>query len=376
MSRRGHNEGSIYQRADGRWTASVDLGIQNGRRKRKYLYGKTRRDVAELLKIALRDQQMGRTLASGRVTIGAFLDQWLSEIIKQRVRPGTFQGYESYVRLHLKPSIGHHQLSKLEPHHVQSMINLKLSTGLSARTVNYLRAILRSALNQALRWDLVVRNVATLVDPPRSKRFHCQPLTPEQVHKLLDTVRGNRMEALITVAIALGLRQGEALGLRWRDVDQNNGVIHIRHGIQKIGKSWQFIEPKTDQSRRSINMPKVSIDVLVEHKTRQILERAAAGDRWQDWNLVFPSAIGTPQDNSNATHRFQDILKRAELPRQRFHDLRHFCASLLLAQHVDPRVVMEILGHSQISLTMNTFAHVMPVLQQESASLMDAILTP
>ncbi|MDP9472177.1 MAG: site-specific integrase [Chloroflexota bacterium] len=197
---------------------------------------------------------------------------------------------------------------------------------------------------------------------------------PDQARAFLAAVRGDRLEALFTVALALGLRQGEALAMRWDDVDLDAGTIRIRHTVQKINGQWHFTEPKTARSRRSISMPAASIAALRAHQLRQPDERLAAGSRWQEWGLVFPSSVGTPLDGSNVTHWLQKILARAGLPRQRFHDLHHCCASLLLAQHVPMRVVMEIPGHSQIALTMDTYSHVMPVLRHEAAGLMDAIL--
>ena len=375
MARRGHNEGSIHQReSDGRWVACINVGYKNGKRIRKYLYGATRREVAEQLKVALRDQQLGLPVAVERQTVAQFLNRWLTDVVRPKVRPSTYQSYATYVRLYLKPALGHHQLTKLTPQQVQALLNDKLASGLSPRTVQYMSAVLRSALSQAMKWGLVARNVATLVDPPRSGRPEVHPLMPDQARAFLAAVRGDRLEALFTVAIALGLRQGEALALRWSDVDLDAGTIRIRHTVQKIDGTWHFTEPKTARSRRSISMPATSIAALRAHQQRQPDERLAAGARWQEWGLVFPSSVGTPLDGSNVTHRLQKILAGAGLPRQRFHDLRHCCASLLLAQHVPMRVVMEILGHSQIALTMDTYSHVMPVLRNEAAGLMDAIL--
>jgi integrase len=157
-------------------------------------------------------------------------------------------------------------------------------------------------------------------------------------------------------------------------VDLDARTLHARPTVQRIGSEWRFVEPKTDRSRRTINLPAVAVAALRAHPARLAEERLAAGERWQEWGLVFPSAVGTPLDGSNVTHRLQRLLAGAGLQRQRFHGLRHCCASLLLAQHVPMRVVMEILGHSQISLTMDTYSHVMPALRHEAAGRMDAIL--
>ncbi len=179
---------------------------------------------------------------------------------------------------------------------------------------------------------------------------------------------------MYTVALALGLRQGEALGVRWEDVDLEAQTLRVRYALQRIDRKPTFVEPKTTRSRRTLPLPPSIVTALRAHRVRQLEERLLAGERWQDWNLVFASTVGTPLDGHNVTHRLQKHLERAGLPRQRFHDLRHCCASLLLAQGVHPRAVMEILGHSQIALTMDTYSHVMPAMLRDAANLMDGIL--
>lgn len=375
MSRRGQNEGSIYKRDDGRWVAVASLGYKNGKRWRKSFYGKTRREVQEKLTEALRTQQRGLPIASERQTVGEFLKHWLEEGARPSVRAATYDSYTRLVRGHIVPAVGHLQLAKLSPQHVQSFINDKLAEGLSPRTVQYLHAVLRRALNQALKWELLPRNVATLVEPPRVRRPEVQPLTTDQVQIFLEAIRGDRLEALYTLVLAVGLRQGEALGLHWTDLELDSGTLSVRTALQRIGGKLCLVEPKTARSRRTITLPPVVVSALRLHRARQLQERLLAGANWQDTGLVFTTTIGTPMDARNLTKRFQKALKEAGLPKKRFHDLRHTCASLLLVQGVHPRVVMEILGHSQMSLTMDTYSHVMPTLQQEAAGLMEALLT-
>jgi integrase len=223
---------------------------------------------------------------------------------------------------------------------------------------------MRHELGYAFKWSLVTRNVATLVEPPRTVRKPAQPLT-----------RDDRLGSLFHVAIASGLRQGELLGLRWEDVDFGAGTVTVRRALQRIDKRPVFVEPKTDRSRRTVNLPASAVAALKIQKDRQTFARQAAGEHWQEQDLVFASTIGTPLDAPNVTHRLQALLKEAGLPRQRFHDLRHCCASLMLANGEHPRVVMETLGHSQISLTMNTYSHVMPAMQRDAADRLDALLT-
>jgi integrase len=240
--------------------------------------------------------------------------------------------------------------------------------------VLYVRGVLRRALNEALRWGLVARNVATLVQPPRVRRYEISPLDAEQAQRLLTAIRGDRLEALFSVALAVGLRQGEALGVRWQDVDLDAGVLRVRHALQAVDGQLMLVEPKTTRSRRTIQLPSLAVGALREHRARQSVERTLAGDAWTDQDFVFTSQLGRPLHGATVTHRFQQLLAAAGLPRQRFHDLRHGCATLLLAQGVSPRVVMDVLGHSAITLTLNTYSHVVPALQTEAARRMDAAL--
>ena len=374
MSKRGQNEGSIYKRNDRRWVAVVSLGYKGGKRFRKSFYGKTRREVQEKLTAALRSHQQGLPLAPERQTVAQFLEYWLAESVKQNVRPRTYEGYCLHVRLHIVPALGRIRLAKLTAQNVQEFLNAKLRDGYAPRTVQYMHAVLRRALGQALRWGLVAQNVATLVDRPKVRRPEVKPFDPEQARALLAAVKGDRLEALYSVALAVGLRRGEALGLHWDDVDLEAGTLRVRVTVQRVDGKLRLVETKTDRSRRTIALPQTAAAALRVHRTRQLRERLAAGSRWQETGLVFTTTIGTPLEPRNVTRQFRKVLMKAGLPLKRFHDLRHTCASLLLAQGVHPRVVMEILGHSQISMTMDTYSHVMPVLERDAASQMDALL--
>jgi len=345
-------------------------------RGRVYRYGKTRAEAADKLTKALKLVQDGLPIPGERQTVGQWLETWLEESAKPAIRPATYASYSCLVRMHLIPELGHVPLAKLTPQQIQSLLNRKLASGLAPRRVAMIRGVLRTALNQALRWGLVARNVATLVSPPRASHFEVRPLDPAQSRAFLDAVRGDRLEALYTVALAIGLRQGEALGLRWEDVELDAGLLHVRHALQRIDGKLQLVEPKSARSRRTIVLPDVVRDALHAHRVRQTEQRLAVGAEWEEAGFVFTTELGRPLNDSNVTHMFQRHLKRAGLPRQRFHDLRHACASLLLAQGVSPRVVMEVLGHSQITLTLDTYSHVMPGLQADAAARMHALLAP
>jgi len=226
-----------------------------------------------------------------------------------------------------------------------------------------------------MKWRLVAINAASLVEAPRTEQSESRPLTPEQTMKLLKSIRGDRLEALYTVAVAIGLRRGEALGLTWDCIDFDAATLTVRFQLQRIDKVLVRVEPKTARSRRTVALPSVVVDALRRHKIRQLEERLLAGSRWQDTGYVFTTTIGTPLDGRSVTRFFTDALTRAELPHVRFHDLRHGCATLLLTQGASLRAIMETLGHSQIAVTANIYAHVGETIKRETAAMMDAALS-
>ena len=375
MARRGNNEGSIYKRADGRWAAVVSLGWQDGGRKRKTFYGRTRREVQEQLTIALRAHLQGLPVASERLSLGRFLDSWLVDSVKATVRPRTLQSYTELVRIHLGPGLGRIPLSKLTPQDVQRLINRKLAAGLSPRRVQYIHAVLRRALGQAEKWGLVARNVAKLVNAPRVVQAEIDPFTPGEARAFIQAIRGERLEALYALAITTGMRQAELLGLFWSDVDLDKRELAIRTTLQRINGEFQFLEPKTARSHRILALPDMVVESLRAHKGRQIGEKLQVGPDWEELDLVFTAPNGGPLSDRVVRTRFYRILEAAGLRRQRFHDLRHSCASLMIAQGVQSREVMETLGHSTIVMTLNRYGHIFPNARRETAEKMGQILS-
>jgi integrase len=370
MSRRGHNEGSIYQRADGRWAATVNISYEGSRRRRKSFYGSTRAEVARKLQAAQRALADGLPLPGERQTVGQVLQAWLRDSAAWKVRPRTLQRYDEIVRLHLVPRLGHVLLPKLTPYDVDKMMNDELTAGVSPQSVAHHRAVLRTALNVAMRRGFVGRNVASLAEPPRVPAHEVRPLALADARALLGAVKGDRLEALFTVALAVGLRQGEALALSWDDVDLDGGTLTVRRSLQRVDKQWRFMEPKTPQSRRTIPLPGPVVAALREHRARQLRERLRAGAAWQgeQWgDLVFTGEIGAPLSGFHVRRRFNKLLTLAGLPPMRYHDLRHGAASLMAGQGVPVRVAMEMLGHAQITTTMNIYAHVAPELERDAA---------
>jgi integrase len=362
MARRGHGEGSIYHRKDGRWAATITLENH----KRKTFYGSTRKEVQERLKIALREQQQGTLVNAPQQMVGQYLQQWL-ENCQPAVRIRTYERYEQLVRLHLVPTIGRIPLQKLTPQQVQSLYTQKLKDGLSQTTVNTLHAMLHKALEDALRWNLVARNVCDAVSPPRRNRYEIQPLTVEQAQQFLAAAHGHPLEALFVIAVSTGMRRGEMLAIKWQDIDLSTGTLHVRRIFTRArGNRYIEAEPKTEKSRRSIVLPALVVDLLSQHRARQLQVKKEAGEAWQEHNLVFTTAVGSPLNPSKVVDRFKTLLKRAGLPDIRFHDLRHSTASILLGMGIHPKVVQELLGHNQISMTMDIYSHVMPTMHKEA----------
>jgi integrase len=380
--RRGQSEGSVFQRSDGRWTAILSLGYENGKRKRKSFYGESASEVQVQLLKARSDHSRGLPIAIEKENVAQFLDRWLEDSVKPSVRPLTYQQYHQHVRLYISPALGRLKLSNLTPREVQTFINGQTKKGLSPRTAQLSLVILRRALQQAVKWTLVGRNVAKLVDSPKIRRPEVKPLDPAQAHMFLDAAKGERLEALYSVALSLGLREGEALGLRWNDIDLDKRQLSIRQSLQRVGGKrfgqpgkLQFVEPKTERSRRTLHMPAAIVRALPAHRSRQLQERLIAGSGWKESGLVFTTTIGTPFEPRSAVSDFKRILAKAGLPGSiKFHDLRHSAASLLLAQGVQLRAIMELLGHSTIALTANTYTHLMPSMMEEMADKMDAVL--
>ena len=377
MGKRGNGEGSIYFRtSDEKWVGSITL--EN--RKRKVFYGKTRKEVQEKLKVALRDQQQGTLITAPKQTLAQFLFEWLENSQKQSVRPRTYERYEELVRLHIVPALGRHDLQKLSAQHLQAFYAKKAEEGLSATTINHFHNVLHKALDTAVKWNLVTRNVCDLVSPPRRKQFEVHPLTLEQVQKLLSTIEGHYMEALFKLALATGLRRGELMGLKWQDINFDTGVLQVRRilsrGPTKMpGKGYVEAEPKTQKSRRSIVIAPFALEALQQHRVGQLEAKVIAGSAWQEHDYVFCTSIGTHLNPTrDMLAQLKVLLKKAGLPDIRFHDLRHSAATLLLSVGVHPKVVQEILGHSQISITMDVYSHVLPGMQQDAMSrLNDAI---
>lgn len=370
MAKRANGEGTIYKRGDGRWCASVTL--DGGRR--KSFYGERREDVARKLSTALKAHQDGLPLPAERQTVAQYLASWL-ESVRPSLRFRTYQKYEELVRLHALPVLGRIALARLGPQHLQRLYTDRLEAGQSPTSVRHLHALLHRALGQAMRWGLLARNVADLVTAPKGQRREMMALAPEQARALIEAAADDRLEALYVLALTTGMRQGELLALRWRDIDLTAGTVQVRGSLQRLPDGLSIVEPKTASSRRHVAITKTAVGALRRHRAAQAEERLSLGAAWEDSDMVFANEIGRPIEVRNLIRRsFLPLLKRAELPRIRFHDLRHTAATLLLGQGVHPKVVAEMLGHSRISTTLDLYSHVTPTMQRQATEALDAVL--
>jgi integrase len=309
----------------------------------------------------------------GRATVGDWLEEWLTTSVAQRNRPRTADSYRDTVRRYIAPALGQIALARLEPSDVTRMLEgLRKRGDLSPTTIRYAFAILRIALGRATKMGRVVRNVATLVDAPPLQRRQLATLSADQIRDFLVFMEGDRFAPLYTAAIGLGLRQGELLGLRWSDVDLDAGQLTVRHTLQLT--TLTLAEPKTERARRTLHMPRMVTESLREQRRRQLQDRMAAGRRWVDLDLMFTTHEGRPLMARNVLRSFQTDFSRAGLPRQRFHDLRHAYATLMLADGEEIAIISKTLGHSNISTTADVYAHLTPAMLERSANRMDGIL--
>jgi integrase len=371
---RGNGAGTVYPRKnkDGKVIGYRGSYIVNG--KRYYVSAKTKTETEQKLRQAMTDADRGLTFDAGTLTLRDYLYRWLNDSVRDTVRDTTFERYEQIARLHIEPALGGVRLKALTPTHVRGLYKDKLQSR-SPRTVQYIHITLHKALKQAVSDGLIPRNVTEAVKPPQIRREEIHPLMPEQVNALLSAARGDRLEALYVLAIHTGLRQGELLGLKWDDVDLEEGTLQVRRTLTTAKGGLVLSTPKTKGSRRTVKLTQSAIEALRSHLQRQLGEIDRAGSLWEENGLIFASEKGEPLDRRGTVkYQFKKLLKCAGLPDIRFHDLRHTCATLLLGRNVNPKIVSEMLGHASIAITLDTYSHVLPNMQNEAAKAMEDAL--
>jgi integrase len=372
--------GQIIRRGEDTWVVRIFMG-RDAQGKRRYL-NKTikgkKKDAEAYLSKTVTSISTGTFVEPSALSVGEYLDKWLNTAARHRVRERTFVDYSELLDRYVRPSIGEKRLSDLRPLHIQSLYTELQERGLSARTVRYTHAVLSSALKQAVKWLMLAQNPASLVDVPKAARKEMQALSPEEAKRFLTESDKDRWSALFALALSTGMRPEEYLGLQWKDVDLVKGIATVQRALvwNRKGGGWSFTQPKTARSRRNIPLPSSVMSALVAHKRKQAEERLKAGPEYQNHDLVFATIEGTPLMMRNLLRRhFKPIVKRAELPgNMRLYDLRHSCATLLLAANEHPKVVSERLGHASITLTLDTYSHVLPSMQQAASEKLERLL--
>lgn len=369
MSKRANGEGSIYKRKDGRWVAAVTYVDDTGTTRRTSVYARTQAECRAKQREVERRLALGQPVKDSTQTVGGFVEDWIAKsLAASDRRQSTKENYATIARKHLVPTIGQQQLDKLRPSDVEALLLSKRESGLSPSTVRTIYTVLCAALDVAVRDKLVVHNVAAAVKRPTVERREAAYLTAAQAQQLIEATREDRLFPLYALMLGTGLRRGEALALRWSDVDLDSADVRVRGTLSRLSTGLTVTEPKTERSRRTVGMPQQCVDVLRVHRRAQATERLAAGPAWQDHDLVFCSEIGTLLDPSNVLHRFQRLARAAGLDGVSLHTLRHSTPSLLIARGTHLKIVQQVLGHSSYAITADTYAHVAPDQQREAAT--------
>ena len=374
MARRARGEGSYRLRPDGRWEARFSFE-QGGRRIRRSVFGKTKDEARRKMQAAQRRIEDNLPLPPEKLTVKTYLSSWLAG--KQAtLRRKTYLTYKSKVDLHLIPELGHHKLAKLQPTHLKDAY-ANIGQRVSGTTVQHVHGILHVALRDAEREGLVARNVASLITAPRRSTGEQKYLRVDEANQLLVAAKGEPLEPFFVTALLSGLRLGELQALRWRDVDLERRRLVVNRTFQGLQDGNPvFGEPKTANSRRTVWLPDRVIDALERQQDTQDAQRRKAGPAWREFGLVFSSRTGTPLDTYHVSQRhFASLLKKAELPHMRFHDLRHSGATIWLSQGVPVKVVSEMLGHADVSTTLRIYAHVIEGSQAQAVSVMDKLFS-
>ena len=376
MPKRGNGEGTIRERADGRWEARVTYRIDGeARLRRKSVYRTTRKGAHEEMVAMLSDLRVGTAPRNDRVTVNAFLEDWLADR-RGQVRPATWRRYAQIVRCHLAPALGGVRLTKLSPAQVQDMLGRVQANGLSARSTSHVRAVLRAALARAGRWGLVSRNVAALTDAPKVVSARRSSLTVEELRQVFRAAARTDLEAIVMVAGMTGLRQSEILGLQWACIDFEGMSIRIDSQLQRVAGAWCLADVKTVQSRRVVPMTATLADALRRERARQTERRVLAAAEWHEPidGLVFTTGRGRPLHGTSVTHAFQRLLAAAGMVRRPFHNLRATTVTLMASEGVEIATVKDLMGHADIRTTMNVYASALPSRKLEAASRMEALL--
>ncbi|GAB7109301.1 site-specific integrase [Streptomyces phaeofaciens JCM 4814] len=370
--RNPNGAGSIWQRKDGRFEGRAYVPQPDGTRKRKTVYGATWEECDEKRQELVRRDRQGIPTPSRSAKLSEWLPYWLEEYIRPHRKRTTYVKYEMHVRLYLVPLLGSRRLESLTTANVRQMIS-KVTAQSSAATAKEAHRVLRTAIAAACREELISRNVVQLVPAPRVEPRELRPWSLDETLTFLEAARTDPLYTAFVLAVALGLRRGEILGLQWRDVDLDRRALTVRTTLNRGGREL-YLDTTKNRRSRVIPVPLMCVAPLRWQRMRQAEQRAAVGADWHESDHVFTTRSGRPIEPRNLYRSFLRISEAAKLPQVRLHDTRHGCASLLFAAGVAPRTVMEILGHSQIAVTMNVYTHVSDDHRREAMGHMDRLL--
>jgi integrase len=377
--RRAYGEGALTQLPDGTWKARIWVDRLDGQHVRRSLYGKTKSLVVEKVKQTHIQAAQGSGPGGRSQTLGAFLLSWLWDSARVRLKPSTYIRYSELVGLHITPGLGGVRLEKLSVQQVQHFLNAKVDRGMAPQTACHLRAVLRTALNHAIKIRLITFNAAALSEKPRVPERERTVLVPEQVPGFLEATAADEQGAIFVLALATGLRQGELLGLRWQDIDLQRGRLQVTRNARRMRRvpgqptRLEYGTPKSKNSRRTVPLAPVAVTALQHHRERELFKRRAAGENWLETGSVFTCPDGQPLEAKHVGRAWAKLLRRAELPRMRFHDLRHSCATFLDANGIQPRLIMAVLGHADIRTTMG-YVHANSEMMNEAADAMQRVM--
>jgi integrase len=374
--KRGNGEGTIYQRgSDNRWMGVIQLGYSaNGRPIRRTVSAKTRAEVVKKFKELQRNVDSGLPVPDATITVSGLFETWRQDVLSHQVSKSCGDHYMSVARNHIVPTLGRKKLTDLTTSDVDRLISQKIAEGLSISTVRRIRSVLAQAVDQGIRWGWVNRNVATLARAPRSVRSEGRTLTVPEARLFLEHLKGHRLETLFTLMLMTGLRRGEALGLKWTDLDTKKGVLTVRRQLLREDEGLITRDTKTQRSRRVINLPRPMLDILKAHHKKQEKARTALGVGWVDSGFIFTTEIGGPLDPRNLLRDFKKVCADAGLGDWHLHELRHSAASLMLASGVKLQVVSEVLGHSSIRMTADVYGHILDPDRESAAAAMADVL--
>jgi len=370
--------GQLIKRTENTWLVRIFLGRDAGG-KRKYfnktIHG-TKKDAQKYLTAKTREKDLGVFVEPASIHFGKFLDRWLEEIAKNKLRARTFDNYESLLNCHVRKILGAKRLSDIQAYEVQKLYNDMKKANYSPKTIRHVHNVLSPAFKQAIKWKMLIQNPCDLCELPQMEKPEMMYFTPQETAKFLDAAKGDKYFSVFLVAIETGMRPEEYLGLQWKDVDFDNDSLSVRRAlVVKKGGGFIFTEPKTKKSRRSIPISNTVKKALKAHRRKQLEEKIKLGAAYENLDLVFASEIGTPLLHGNLLRRhFKPIRDKAKLPKIRMYDLRHTTATLLLSAGENPKVVSERLGHASIVLTLDTYSHVLPTMQKTATAKMEKLM--